>query len=90
MDSDVGKIVLTWVSSLSWQSVLIGLGAAALVTKLVRTQRAKRAYWARWSLIKCLIFSDVRITARRVQLAERRRRLEESLLIGGVLLTPER
>ena len=32
----------------------------------------------------------VRITARRAQLAERRRNLEESLLVQGVLVTPER
>jgi len=77
MESDIGKITFTWLSSLSLPSILIGLGAAALVAKLVRAQQAKGAYWAR-------------ITARRAQLAERRRNLEEILLIGGVLVTPER
>lgn len=56
---------------------LLGLGATALVAKLLHLGLARRKYWAR-------------IAERRDELAERRRALEESLLEGGVLLSPRR
>ena len=46
MDSDIEKTELAWLSKLSWQNVLIGLGGTAIVAKLVTTKRSKQAYWA--------------------------------------------
>ena len=71
------------------QTSLLGqVALTSIILSSYRVEIVERCALGLKSNILC--HSMVGINARRAQLAERRQKLEKSLLIGGVLLTHER
>ena len=97
MQTDIEFDLLSHFSKLSVRPSVMRGNAAILANmshsdEVVTLLRHQIFPFQKLCLHQIYIFtqSAVRITARREQLAERRRNLEENLLIGGVLVTPER